>query len=161
MVLLISALNKLQEEEDGETIDPNVLVHVRCFKIRHHLHIPRLFNTKYVVFPIFCTFQAFVIRPTKKNSKIDFTYKHTKIFLPRTESKTMANFVDYKHLPACTLYIHMKLSIVARLHVLHAHGCVSEQLHSVLSSASLSSALLSLPSTCWRLWMLPCHPLFS
>lgn len=56
----------------------------------------------------------------------------------------MANFVDYKHLPACTLYIHMKLSIVARLHVLHAHGCVSEQLHSVLSSASLSSALLLL-----------------
>lgn len=79
---------------------------------------------------------------------------HTNIlryFYPRTESKTMANFVDYKHLPACTLYIHMKLSIVARLHVLHAHGCVSEQLHSVLSSASLSSALLSLPSTCWRL----------
>lgn len=43
----------------------------------------------------------------------------------------MANFVNYKHLPACTLYIHMKLSITARLHVLHAHGCVSEQLHSV------------------------------
>lgn len=77
MVLLISALNKLQEEEDGETTDPNVLVHVRCFKIRHHLHIPRLFNTKYVVFPIFCTFQAFVFRPTKKNSKIKRLQKLT------------------------------------------------------------------------------------